>query len=117
VAIDGRSAPFQRTMEKALKPLPLTESVNAAPATILGGDKAAAAGSGLLIGASAANASNTRTRGTVTEPPGLVSAIGKPVCRRALRMMSTLAAGTACLRRAQLPPTRGVAIEVPSSSM
>ena len=100
-----------------MKPLPLTVNVNAAPAAILGGDRASATGNGLLIGASVASAWNTRTRGTVTDPPGLVSAIGNPVCRNALRIVSTPAVGTACLRSAQLPATCGVAIDVPFSSM
>ena len=51
----------------------------------------------------------------VAVPPMRVSAIGNPVSRSALRIVPTLAPGTACLSRPHVPATCGAAIDVPLS--
>ena len=53
------------------------------------------------------------TRGTVAVPPVRVSAIGRPVWRSALRIVPTLAPGTASRSRPHAPATCGAAIDVP----
>ena len=66
------------------------------PARTLFGETDVTTGSGCVTGTSDASAVNTRARGTmVPDPNNRSSAIGRPVCWSAVRMVLTLAAGTA----------------------
>src|SRR5215831_18938042 len=114
----GRFAPFQRTTERALNPLPFTVMVTAVPIRAWLGDRDTACGAGLVTGVSDARAWKIRIRGVVTPWPKMnrVSVIGNPVCCKAFSPVLTVMEGTACLSRANAPATCGADIDVPLSS-
>ena len=93
----ARAAPFHCATEKLSKPPP--EIVTVAPllpARTLFGETDVANGQRMRYGTSDASALNTRARGTIVpDPKNRSSAIGRPVCRSAVRMVLTLAAGAA----------------------
>ena len=64
----GASTPFQRTTEKALKPVPVSTSVSGTPARAVGGVTDASVGAGFVIDVSEASALKIWTRGTVVVP-------------------------------------------------
>ena len=110
----GRSAPFQRTTENVLNPLPMTASVSGARVGAyvrrLGG---ADVGAGLVTETNDASARSSLIRGIVIPPRNRSSRIGRPVLRRLARISDTLALGAAWRSTAQAPATCGVAIDVP----
>ncbi len=92
----GRGDPFQRATENASKPLPSMVSENAgSPARAPDGVSDVMVGTGFDTCASRASASNRRRRGTVVTPEGRLSAIGRPVRRKASRIAVTSAPGNA----------------------
>ena len=102
----GLASPFHRTTENASKPVPVTMSDRVpSPARARSGESAVISGAGFVTGVSSRRASKTLMRGLVTVPPARVSVTGRPVSCKALRMRSTPAFGTACLRMAQVPVT------------
>src|SRR5688572_291704 len=112
-----RSAPFQRTIENALNPEPITRSASgptlARPCV---GSVALMVGAGLVMGTNVASARSSRIRGTIVPPRNRSSRISSPVVRRLSSMSETLAAVAASRSTAQAPATCGAAIDVPLSA-
>ena len=107
MTVVGLGDPFQSITEKVLNPLPLTVSVQTLPTFTLAGETESIAGAGLVTGTIVASARSILMRGTVTLPRNLVSRTGNPVCRKASRMVDTLAVGTACRNAAHAPRREG----------
>ena len=85
----GRLAPFHRTTENVLNPLPITVSVSgSALARACVGSVALMAGAGFVTGTNVANARSSLMRGIVEfRPRNRSSRIGRPVLRRLARIV------------------------------